>query len=161
MTLQASKLQVAKEAQLFPNPGLYSGIFSIYLQCPKKDSRTAMIIFYVLFLLYVLSTATVVCDLTGLLLATVTYVGVSNNSICNLKNMFFLSVMQDALSPQLRIDRMSMFFRLLFVQPTVIGCCDVIAQFILVCINIVIRFIRLNLRSSTGVGSCGVKISMS
>ena len=39
---------LAKEIQLFPGPGLYSGIFAIYLQCPKKESRTAMIIFYVL-----------------------------------------------------------------------------------------------------------------
>ena len=69
---------LAKEVQLFPNPGLYSGIFAIYLQCPKKDSRTAMIIFYVLCLLYVLSTVTVVCDLLNVIFAI--YVVVSNNS---------------------------------------------------------------------------------
>ena len=80
---------VAEEVQLlFPGPGLYSGIFAIYLQYPKKDSRTAKIIFYVLCLLYVLSTATVVGDFLATTLALYGS-GVSNNSICNLKNMFF------------------------------------------------------------------------
>ena len=67
---------LAKEVQLFPCPGLYSGIFAIYLQCPKKDSRTAMIVFNVLCLLYLLSTATVVCDL--LYITFVIYSDVSN-----------------------------------------------------------------------------------
>ena len=87
--LRALTCTLAKEIQLFPGSGLYSGIFAIYLQSPKKDSRTAMIIFYVLCLLYVLSTATMVCDLLGDIFGL--YAGVSNNSICNLKNMFFIS----------------------------------------------------------------------
>ena len=60
---------LAKEVEFFPGPGLYSGIFAIYLQCPKKDSRAAMIVFYVLCLLYVLSTATwyVICYLPYLI----------------------------------------------------------------------------------------------
>ena len=116
-----------------------------------------MIIFYVLCLLYVLSTATVVCDLLNTLIAS----DVSNNSLCNLKNAVSLSVLQDALSLQLQIDIESMYYHLLFVRKTVTGCCDVIAQFILVRINIVIRFIHLNVRRSTGAGSCGVKISVS
>ena len=61
--LRALTFTLAKEVQLFFGLGLYSGIFAIYLQCPLKESRTATIIFYVLCLLYVLSTATVVCDL--------------------------------------------------------------------------------------------------
>ena len=150
---------LAKEVQLFPGLGLYSGIFAIYLQCPKKESRSAMFIFYVLCLLYFLSTATVVGDLLGAILAI--HVAVSNNSIHSLKNMFFLSVMQDALSLQFGIDMLKMYFRLSFVKAAVIGCCDLIAQFILVRINIIIHFIHLNLRRSTDVGSCGEKISMS
>ena len=117
-----------------------------------------MMVFYVLCLLYVLSTATVVCDFLNLIFTI--YLDVSKNSICNLKNMF-LSVMQNALSPQLAIDIASMYYRLTLVQYTVAGCCDLIAQFIMVRLNIIIRFILLNLRRSTGVGSCGVKISMS
>ena len=73
---------LANEVQLFPGLGLYSGIFVIYLQCPSKESRTAIIIFFVLCLLYVLSTAVIVCNLLNLILA------VSNNSIC--KNISFL-----------------------------------------------------------------------
>ena len=43
--------------------GLYSGIFVMYLQCPSKKSRTATILFYSLWLLYVLSTVTFAADL--------------------------------------------------------------------------------------------------
>ena len=57
-------LSCAKEAQLFLGLGLYSGIFAIYLQCRSNNSRTA-IIFYSLCILYVLSIATVVCDILG------------------------------------------------------------------------------------------------
>jgi hypothetical protein len=56
--------------------GIYSGIFAMYLQCPLKEFRTAIIVFYVLCLLYVLSMATVVIDLLKIILE------VSNNSIC-------------------------------------------------------------------------------
>jgi hypothetical protein len=67
---------LAKEVQLFPGPGLYSGIFVMYLQCPSKKSRTAFTLFYALCLLYVLCTASMVTDLLVLIL------NVSNNSIC-------------------------------------------------------------------------------
>ena len=51
--------------------------------------------------------------------------------------------MQDALSLQLHIVMLSLYYPLSFVQPTLVGCCDLIAQFILVRIlNIVIRFIQ-------------------
>ena len=71
---------LAKEVQLFPGPGLYSGIFAMYLQCPTNKSRTAVIL-YAVCLLYVLSTVTFVTDLVALILE------VSNNSIC--KNIIF------------------------------------------------------------------------
>ena len=79
---------LAKEVQLFLGLGIYSGIFAIYLQRPKKDSRTATVVFYVLCLLYVLSTATVVCDLLNIIFTF--YLNVSDNSICNLKNIVFI-----------------------------------------------------------------------
>ena len=53
--------------------GLYSGIFAIYLLGPSKESRTASIVFYVLCLLYVLSTVTVVCDLLRLVIQVSNY----------------------------------------------------------------------------------------
>ena len=61
--------------------GLYSGIFFMYLKCQSNKSRKATIVFYALYLLYVLSTATVVCDLVIIILQ------VSNNSIS--KDNFF------------------------------------------------------------------------
>ena len=66
----------AKEIQLFPGLGIYSGIFAIYLQCPSKESRMATIVFYALCLLYILSTAAVISDLLALVLE------VSNKSTC-------------------------------------------------------------------------------
>ena len=149
---------LAKEIQLFSGTGLYSGIFAIYLQCPKKDSRTAMIVFYVLCLLFVLSTASVVCDLLNIILYL--YMEVSKNPICNLKIFFLKSVLQ-YISLQQYFDIQSMYFRIEIAQVILTGCCDVIAQFILVRIHIVIRFIPLNLQRSTDVGSCGGKISTS
>ena len=82
-------LYPAKEVQLFPGLGIYSGIFSIYLQFPSKESRTAITVFYTLCLLYILSTATVVSDLL-----TFTF-EVSNNSIC--KYIIFLISYAEAL----------------------------------------------------------------
>ena len=68
---------LAKEAQLFPGLGIYSGIFVMYLNYSSESnkSRTATILFYALCLLYVLSTATVVSDLTNDILT------VSNNAV--------------------------------------------------------------------------------
>ena len=123
---------LAKEVQLFPGLGIYSGIFVIYLQCRSPESRTTNIVFYALSLLYILSTATIVSDLLSYI------IGVSNNSIS--KNIIFLSVMQlyindTTLPVQLQLDLQSMLFRVTIVQTTLNGCCDFIAQCTLVCIN--------------------------
>jgi hypothetical protein len=75
----------AKEVQLFPGLGFYSGIFALYMQRPPNNnsqSRTASIIFYALCLIYVLSTVNVAFDLLIDVL-----LNVSNNSFC--KNIFF------------------------------------------------------------------------
>jgi len=91
--------------------GFYSGIFAIYLQCTKKESRSAMIVFYVLCLLYLLSTVSVISDFL---------------------NLIFDIYYANALSLPLQMDLFSMDFRLRFVQVIAFGCCDVIAQFILI-----------------------------
>ena len=101
--------------------GIYSGIFAMYLQCPLKESRTAIIIFYVLCLLYVLSAADVVSDLLSRILE------VSNNSICKI-----MQICIGALSPQLQNVSLLMVFRNNIVQIIVNGSCDFIAQCILV-----------------------------
>ena len=81
-------LYAAKEVQLFPGLGIYSGIFAIYfkLQCVlvSKESRTTSIVFYALCLLYVLSTVSVASDLLKFV------IGVSNNSISKYI-IFFIS----------------------------------------------------------------------
>ena len=123
---------LAKGVQLFPGQGFYSGIFAIYLQCPSKRSGTALVLFYAVCLLYILSIATFVGDLVALILQ------VSNNSIC--KNTIFLSesVVQtraETLSPQLQTDSQPMIFRILIVQAIASGCCDFLTQCILVRIN--------------------------
>ena len=69
----------AKEIQLFLGLGLYSGIFAIYLQGLSNKPRTA-IIFYSLCLLYVLSGATVICDVLSFIFQV---------SIVSVKNIFF------------------------------------------------------------------------
>jgi hypothetical protein len=78
LRLRALNCTLAEEVRLFLDLGIYSGIFAIYLQCPSKESRTAIILFYVFCLLYVLSMADVACDLLQIILA------VSINSICNI-----------------------------------------------------------------------------
>jgi hypothetical protein len=66
--LCALTCMLAKEVQLFLGLGIYSGIFAMYLQCPLKESRTAIVVFYVLCLLYILSMAVVACDILGSIL---------------------------------------------------------------------------------------------
>jgi hypothetical protein len=69
---------LAKEVHLFLGLGIYTGIFAIYLQCPSKESRTAIIVFYILCLLYVLSMASITSD------TLINILEVSNNSICKI-----------------------------------------------------------------------------
>ena len=152
----------AKEFQLFPCLGVYSGIFAIYLQFSSNESRTrtANVVFYILCLLYIFSGATVVCDLLAYIF------GVSNNPIC--KNIFLSSVVQlrmQALSLQFQIDLTPIYNRIKVVQDTVNACCDFISQSIIVRINHSNRsyhpFIHLNLQRSIVVGWCGEKIFVS
>ena len=149
----------AKEVQLFPGLGVYSGIFAIYLQCSSNESRTrtANLVFYILCLLYIFCAATVVGDLVD------SAFSVSNNSIC--KNTFLSSVVQyriNALSLQLQSELQSILNRITSVQIAVNACCDFTSQSIIVRINHSNRnyhpFIHLNLQRSIVVGSYGEKI---
>ena len=70
---------LAKEV---PDLGLYSGIFAMYLQCPSKKSRTAIILFYPVCLLYILSTATFAGDLAALIFYA------SNNPISEISFLY-------------------------------------------------------------------------
>ena len=151
---------LAKEVQLFLGLGLYSGLFAMYLLlCPSKKSRTTIIHFYAVCLLYVLSTATFASDLV----ADILYV--SNNPIC--KNTIFLICCADAsrdtvvsTSNRLTANVISHYDcpdhskRLLWLPCPMYSSTH--KEFVPV-----IRFIDLNLQRSTVVGSCGVRISES
>jgi hypothetical protein len=65
LVLCASICTLAKEVQLFPGLGLYSGIFACIYNAYRESP--AIILFYAVFLLYVLSTASFVGDLVTLI----------------------------------------------------------------------------------------------
>ena len=120
----------------------------------------ALILFYAVCLLYVISTATFGSDIVSLILY------VSSYSIC--KNTIFLSVVVQTqvgtLSSQLQTDSEAMLFRISIIQTIVNGSCDFLAQCILVHITMIVlvfHFIDMNLQRSTVVGSFGVEISVS
>ena len=75
---------LAKEVQLIPGLGIYSGIIAMYFQCQsnKSTGRTTTTVFYAICLLYLLSTFSFVSDFVALIF------DVSNNSICS-KNINF------------------------------------------------------------------------
>ena len=105
-------------------------MYLLLVQCPSKRPGTALILFYAVCLLYVLSAVTFLGDFLAFI------VGVSNNSIC--KNTNFLLVAQTrvrTLSVQNQIDSEPMLFRITIIQAIAIGCCDFLAQCILVRIN--------------------------
>ena len=104
----------------------------MYLQCIWKKPRKAIILFYAVSLLYVLSTASFVTDLVALILE------VSNNSICKNYHFLSLTIAQARLitaSLQIQTDSQPMLYRFSIVRGVVSGCCDFLAQCILVRIN--------------------------
>ena len=109
----------AKEVQLFFGLGIYSGIFTIYLQSASIDSRTTTIVFYALCLLYILSTASVVSDLLQVILVNIDSSGVSNNSICkNIISLLAMLMRLTTLPVQLQNDLQSVLFRVAVIQQT-------------------------------------------
>jgi len=109
---EISVLQVTSLSQEFQNhfiPGLYSGIFALHLQMyasrkETDDSSKQNIVFHALWVLYVLSAATMGID-------TVLSVDSAIND---------------------DITHISTLYRLSIVQPVVFACCDFITQSILI-----------------------------
>jgi len=89
--------------------GLYTGIFVIYLKCSSSTGSTN-IIFYSLSILYVLSAATLVSDLVTLII----------------ESRIRALPLQDQIALEF------MLFRLMIIQTTASGCCDILAQCILI-----------------------------
>ena len=104
----------------------------MYLHCSSNKSTTTIILFYALCLLYALSSAIVVSDLVGTIILQV-----SNNPICRNINFFISCVQWHISTSSLRFQTNSqqIIFHLCLVQTIAFGCCDFIAQCILVCIN--------------------------
>ena len=108
-----------------PSPGLYSGIFAIYLQCrvsSHKDTDSRQnILFYALSLLYVLSLVIIALDITGIAFKVIQNVDsyLSSKVIFCPKNQF----LQNTTTNVYYLDIM---------HSTIAACCDFMAQSILV-----------------------------
>ena len=112
-----------KQVELFPGLGFYSGILAMYLQCQpnKSTGRTKNIVFYAICLLYLLSTVNFVSDLVALVFS------VSHGNSIRSKNIIYLWVVQWRINEPI--------FSIGIVQGVTSGCCDFLAQCILVRIN--------------------------
>ena len=114
------KLLLAKAVQHRAIPGLYSGIFAIYLQyrgSQKSTDRAKNILFYALWVLYALTTATIIVDM--LICFLIDAVSVDHHRR--------LTLFQFVQNVETRI-----LYHLAIIQGTVFALCDVIAQSILV-----------------------------
>ena len=115
------QVQVAKAVQYCPIPGLYSGIFAIYLQHHESQKSTANkaknILFYALWVLYALCAATGIIDIL-MYIQWPNTVSMDDHGCLT----FFQLVVQD-------IEER---YQLSIIQNTVFACGDFIAQFILV-----------------------------
>ena len=125
---------LANELLLFPVLGIYSGIFILFLhlQCPSNDSkqlRTAIILFYAVCVLYTLSTFVIIGDF-------IVFVRLVSKKTLSVRLPFLISVVQTRskiLWPKTLPESQLLSF--LVAQTTVNGCCDFIAQCIIVRIN--------------------------
>ena len=113
---------LSKEIQIYFISGIYSGIFAVHLQCHASkaragDNKKQKMTFYALCLLYVLSTAAFALEIALVWFGLF----VSINGFLTLR---WSVVQSDDIILALRINA--------FVAPAVFGCCDFIAQFILV-----------------------------
>ena len=72
-TISVLQLPCPLLKQSFPFPGLYSGIFALYLQCHASKTDTVKanyILFYALCFLYLLSVATIGFDIVSFVITT-------------------------------------------------------------------------------------------
>ena len=111
---------MAKAVQRCAIPGLYSGIFAMYLQhrgSQQSTDRANNILFYALRVLYALTMATIIVDTLGFCW---------NNPV-SMDDHRFLNLFQ------LILQTIEILYRLKIIQITFWALCDVMAQSILVC----------------------------
>ena len=129
------KLRLAKAVQPLPILGLYSGIFGMYLQhsgSQQSTYRAKNILFYALWVLYALSTATIIIDILGFAWPLADAVSMDDHGCLTL----FQLVVQN-------YQNMEIAYHLEIIEVTVFACCDFIAQLILVRMatgNIILSF---------------------
>ena len=113
------KLLLAKAVQRCAIPGLYSGIFAMYLQhrgSQQSTDRANNILFYALWVLYALTTATIIVDTLGFCW---------NNPV-SMDDHRCLTLFQ------LVLQSIEILYHFQITQGTIFAFCDVMAQFILV-----------------------------
>lgn len=99
----------------------------MYLQYQASKKGTDImqnVLFYLLWILYLLSIITIAGDITDFILT------VSNNSAYDNENIFSLGLVMQYLDT--RPHSVSLLLNLLFLQITITGLCDFLAQIILV-----------------------------
>ena len=105
-----------------PRPGLYSGIFTMYLLhhygSQQSIDKAKNILFYALWVLYALSAATIILEILEFFLPETVSIGDHANCL----TLFQSLVLQD----------IEIQYHLGIIQYTVFACCDFIAQFVLV-----------------------------
>ena len=114
-----SQAQVAKVVQHCSIPGLYSGIFGMYLQhrgSQKSTDRAKNILFYALWVLYASTTATIIVDI--LIFYWNDAVSIDDHRCLTFFQLFLQNI---EIQNQLKI-----------IEVTAFACCDFIAQSILV-----------------------------
>ena len=113
------KLLLAKAVQHCPIPGLYSQIFSMYLQhygSQKSTDRAKIIFLYALWVLYGLTMATIIVDILQFFW----------NDPVSMDDHRCLTLFQ------LVLQNIEILYRFGIIQGTLSAFCDVIAQSILV-----------------------------
>ena len=133
--LSTLKPKLLKQSNIFPIPGLYSGIFVMYLQhqgSQQSTDKAKNILFYALWVLYALSTATIIIDILGFAWPLADAVSMDYHGCLTL----FQLVVQN-------YQNMEIAYHLEIIEVTVFACCDFIAQLILVRMatgNIILSF---------------------
>ena len=115
------KLLLANPVQHCFIPGLYSGIFAIYLQhrgSQQGTNRANNILFYALWVLYALTTATFIVDMLELHWIIDMTVSMDYHRFLNLFRLILQTI--------------EILYHLQIIEVTLFALCDVIAQTILV-----------------------------
>lgn len=143
----------------FACPGLYSGMFCLYIQHQASkglDVNKTNIVLYALSILYILSGATAVLDITRFVVTEVSKTCIHN------RNKFSVYT---SLSQVFTSGTSPLLFRLLYASSIIDALCDFISQAVLVCtkpLSISISCCtHLHFPRSTDVGSYGVRTSVS